>query len=68
MNQWMTVLQIVMPIFVAVGLGMLAKRKELISSEQMQGLQQFVMKFGLPTAATIISAFLVKKAKSFVLL
>ena len=48
MNQWMTVLQIIVPIFVAVGLGMMAKRKEMISGEQMQGLQQFVMKFGLP--------------------
>ena len=48
MNQWMTVLQIITPIFVAVGLGILAKRKDMISAEQMQGLQQFVMKFGLP--------------------
>lgn len=48
MNQWMTVLEIVAPIFAAVGLGVLAKRKSLISAEQMQGLQQYVMKFGLP--------------------
>ena len=48
MNQWMTVLQIITPIFVAAGLGILAKRKDMISAEQMQGLQQFVMKFGLP--------------------
>lgn len=48
MNQWMTVLEIVAPIFAVVGLGVLAKRKSLISAEQMQGLQQYVMKFGLP--------------------
>ena len=48
MNQWMTVLQIITPIFAAVGLGILAKRKNMISAEQMQGLQQYVMKFGLP--------------------
>ena len=48
MNQWMTVLEIVAPIFAAVGLGVQAKRKTLISAEQMQGLQQYVMKFGLP--------------------
>ena len=48
MNQWMTVLQIITPIFAAVGFGILAKRKDMISAEQMQGLQQFVMKFGLP--------------------
>lgn len=48
MNQWITVLQIIAPIFVAVGLGVLAKRRNLIRAEQMQGLQQYVMKFGLP--------------------
>ena len=48
MNQWMTVLQIIVPIFVAVGLGMFAKQKTLVTAEQMGGLQQFVMKFGLP--------------------
>lgn len=48
MNQWMTVLQIITPIFTAVGFGILAKRKNMISAEQMQGLQQYVMKFGLP--------------------
>ena len=48
MNQWMTVLQIITPIFAAVGFGILAKRKNMISAEQMQGLQQYVMKFGLP--------------------
>lgn len=48
MDRWMTVLQIIMPIFAAVGLGILAKKKAMISAEQMQGLQQYVMKFGLP--------------------
>lgn len=48
MNQWITVLQIIISIFAAVGLGVLAKRKNMISAGQMQGLQRYVMKFGLP--------------------
>lgn len=37
-----------MPIFVTVFLGMLAKRKKLMTQEQVQGLQQFALKFGMP--------------------
>ena len=48
MDKFMTVLQCVAPIFIAVLLGMLAKRRQAIKPEQIQGLQQFVMKFGLP--------------------
>jgi len=47
-GQVITVLQIIAPIFAAVLLGMLARNKAMITPEQMQGLQQFVMKFGLP--------------------
>lgn len=48
MNQFFTVAQVVMPIFVAIFLGILAKKKALISAEGVAGMQQFVMQFGLP--------------------
>lgn len=48
MEQFMTVAQVVAPIFTAIFLGVLAKRKSLISAEGVAGMQQFVMKFGLP--------------------
>lgn len=48
MEKVFSVLQVIVPIFAAVLLGMLARRKKLLSTEQVSGLQQFVMKFGLP--------------------
>lgn len=48
MEKIFTVLEIILPIFVAIFLGILAKRKIMISQEENSGLQQFVMKFGLP--------------------
>lgn len=48
MERIITILEVVMPIFTAIGLGMLAKSRQLISSEGIQGFQQFVMQFGLP--------------------
>lgn len=48
MEKVITVLQVVAPIFLAIYLGMLAKKKSMISPEHVQGFQQFVMKFGLP--------------------
>lgn len=48
MEKIFTVLEIIIPIFVAIFLGILAKRKNMISQEENSGLQQFVMKFGLP--------------------
>ena len=48
MEKVFTVLQVVAPIFLAIYLGMLAKKKNMISAEHVQGFQQFVMKFGLP--------------------
>ena len=44
----LTVAQVVVPIFVAVGFGMLAKRRRMMTPEHLEGLRQFVMKFGLP--------------------
>lgn len=48
MDKVLTVLQIIVPIFAALFLGMLSKRKNLITPEGIQGFQQFVMNFGLP--------------------
>lgn len=48
MEKITTVLEIIVPIFVAIFLGVLAKRRNMISPEENKGLQQFVTKFGLP--------------------
>jgi len=48
MEQCITVLRVVAPIFAAVLLGVTARRKNIMSAQQMSGLQQFVVKFGLP--------------------
>lgn len=48
MDKIISVLQVIVPIFSAVILGVIAKRKALISAEGIHGLQQFVMNIGLP--------------------
>lgn len=48
MQKAVTVAQIVVPIFVAIILGVLARRKKALTLEEVGGLQQFVMKVGLP--------------------
>lgn len=48
MEKVITVLQIVIPIFAAILLGVLARRKKIMSPEEIKGLQQYAMKFGLP--------------------
>ena len=48
MNQFATVLEVVLPIFVAVFLGVLARKKEIVTPEGNRGLQKFVTGFGLP--------------------
>ena len=48
MDKVTSVLQCIMPIFVAVALGVLARRKQMMKPEEIKGLQQFVMNFGLP--------------------
>lgn len=48
MEKIITVLQVVVPIFTAIALGILARRRCLLTSQEVRGLQQFVMKFGLP--------------------
>ncbi len=48
MEKLITVAQVVAPIFTAIALGILARRKKLVSPQGVQGFQQFVMQFGLP--------------------
>lgn len=48
MEKILTVAQVVAPIFAAIFLGILARRKALVTPEGVQGFQQFVMKIGLP--------------------
>ena len=48
METILNVAQVVAPIFTAIFLGILAKKKDLVTREGVQGFQQFVMKFGLP--------------------
>jgi len=50
MDRFITVAAIVVPIFAAIALGMLARRKLWVTAENVQGFQSFVMKIGLPCA------------------
>ena len=48
MQRVITVLVILVPIFAAIVLGMLARRKNALSREGVLGMQQYVMQYGLP--------------------
>lgn len=48
MEKLLAVLEVVAPIFAAVALGILARRKQMISPEEIRGLQGYVVNFGLP--------------------
>lgn len=48
MENLITTAQVAAPIFAAIALGILARRKHLMTPEGVQGMQQFVMQFGLP--------------------
>ena len=48
MEQILRIAQVIAPILAAVGLGMAARRNQVVSQGDVRGLQQFVMKFGLP--------------------
>ena len=48
MEKVVSVAQVIVPIFTAIFLGMLARKRKLLTSQEVRGLQQFVMKFGLP--------------------
>ena len=48
MEQVVALLQTVVPILICIGLGFLARKKELLTTEQVGGIQQFVLKFCIP--------------------
>ena len=48
MELFVTVAQVVAPIFAAMILGMLARKRSWVTAENVQGYQNFVMKIGLP--------------------
>ena len=48
MEVFVTVAQVVAPIFAAIVLGILAKKQDWVTAENVQGYQKFVMKIGLP--------------------
>ena len=48
MEQVIALLQTVVPILVCISLGFLARKKELLTTEQVGGIQQFVLKFCIP--------------------
>lgn len=48
MEKFLSIAQVIAPILAAVALGMYARRKKLMTPQEVRGLQQFVMKFGLP--------------------
>ena len=48
MTQILSVAQVITPILIAILLGMLARSKNIMKPQEVQGLQTFVLKFGLP--------------------
>ena len=48
MQKLIALLQTVIPILVCIGLGFMARKKELLTPEQTGGVQQFVLKFCIP--------------------
>ncbi len=48
MELFVTVAQVVLPIFAAIVLGILAKKYAWVNEDNVQGFQKFVMKIGLP--------------------
>lgn len=48
MDKILTVARVVAPIFAAIALGMLARKKNILTREEVGGLQNFVIKFALP--------------------
>lgn len=48
MKNILSLLEILVPIIVCLGLGVLARKKNFLTQEQNQGIQQFVLKFCIP--------------------
>ena len=48
MEKITTVAQVIVPIFVTLMLGVLARKKQMMKPEEIQGLQNFVIRFAVP--------------------
>jgi len=44
----LSLMEIIVPILICIGLGILARKKQIITAEQNRGVQQFVLKFCIP--------------------
>ena len=48
MDKLLNIAQVILPILAAVALGIIARQKQMLTAQEVRGLQQFVMKIGLP--------------------
>lgn len=48
MQNIVSILKIVLPLIVALGIGFFARKREILSPEAIEGMKAFVMKFALP--------------------
>lgn len=48
MEKVITVAQVIVPIFVSIFLGIFARKKAILTPQEVRGLQQFVIQFGIP--------------------
>ena len=48
MKNMIAITQTIVPIFVTIFLGIMARKKQMLKPEEIQGLQNFVVKFALP--------------------
>lgn len=48
MTQLIAIARVVLPILICAGLGMLARKKQILTAEQNTGIQRFVLKFCVP--------------------
>ena len=48
MDKIVTVVSIVLPVLIAMGIGYFAKKKNIFSAEGVEGMKGFVTKFCLP--------------------
>ena len=48
MEKILSVARVIVPIFVAIFLGVLSRKKSLLTPAETRGLQQFALKFGMP--------------------
>ena len=48
MEKFLSLMEIIVPILVCIGLGVLARKKKIITTQQNTGMQLFVLKFCIP--------------------